>query len=255
MENLKTTEILGVRVTSDSEDNILKYILENIETRTKRFKVFTPNPEILMFAKKHPEFKAVLNEANVNLPDGIGLLEAAKLLGASLKSRITGTDFMERLCKVVSEENFSRKRSKKRLISIGFFGGRANVAKTTSECLQKKYSGLEVFYADSEWNQAKLQGKHIDILFVAMGFPKQEKWISENLEKIPVTMAMGVGGAFDFLGGFVPRAPKFLRTLGLEWLFRLIIQPWRIKRQLQLIPFVFLVLGEFLKLRIFGEKA
>lgn len=255
MQNLRTVQILNVAITSDSEEDILKYILEHVENGGKKLKIFTPNPEILMYARNHPEFKTVLNEASVNLPDGVGLLLASKLLGLSLKSRITGTDFLESLCGVVSKENLVRKRSKKSLISIGFFGGRANVAKVTSECLQKKYSGLEVLYADSEWEQAKLQGKHIDILFVAMGFPKQEKWISENMGKIPVNVAMGVGGAFDYIGGFVPRAPRLLRTLGLEWLFRLMVEPWRIKRQLQLIPFVLLVLGEFFQIQLFGKKA
>lgn len=89
-----------------------------------------------------------------------------------------------------------------------------------------------------------LHNTEIDILFVAFGAPKQEEWIYVNLDKLPVKMAMGVGGAFDYLSGAIPRAPKSLRSLGLEWLFRLIIQPWRFKRQLALIEFVILVLKE-----------
>ena len=84
----------------------------------------------------------------------------------------------------------------------------------------------------------------IDILFVAFGSPKQEIWTSENLEKLPVKVAIGVGGSFDFISKKVPRAPRFLRDLGLEWLFRLIIQPWRIKRQLRLLKFIYLVIKE-----------
>ena len=87
----------------------------------------------------------------------------------------------------------------------------------------------------------------MDILFVAFGFPKQEQWIAENLDKIPVKVAMGVGGAFDYISGNVPRSPVFIRKLGLEWLFRLIIQPWRLKRQLALFKFIYLVLREKLK--------
>jgi len=89
----------------------------------------------------------------------------------------------------------------------------------------------------------------IDILFVAYGAPKQEEWIAENLEKLPVKAAMGVGGAFDYLSGRVPRAPKIIRMIGLEWLFRLVIQPWRIWRQLSLIMFIYLVCKEFFKRR------
>jgi len=84
----------------------------------------------------------------------------------------------------------------------------------------------------------------IDILFVAFGAPKQEFWISENLDKIPVKIAIGVGGAFDYISGKIPRAPFFVRKLGMEWLFRLLVQPWRIKRQLSLIEFAWLVIKE-----------
>lgn len=84
----------------------------------------------------------------------------------------------------------------------------------------------------------------VDILFVAFGSPKQEIWIYENLDKLPVKVAIGVGGAFDFLSGKIKRAPFWIRKAGLEWLFRLINQPWRIKRQLALIKFVILILKE-----------
>jgi N-acetylglucosaminyldiphosphoundecaprenol N-acetyl-beta-D-mannosaminyltransferase len=90
----------------------------------------------------------------------------------------------------------------------------------------------------------KKNNKAVDILFVAFGAPKQEFWIAKNLEKIPVKIAVGVGGAFDYLGGKTPRAPGFIRSLGLEWLFRLIVQPWRIKRQLALLEFAWLVAKE-----------
>jgi N-acetylglucosaminyldiphosphoundecaprenol N-acetyl-beta-D-mannosaminyltransferase len=84
----------------------------------------------------------------------------------------------------------------------------------------------------------------IGILFVAFGAPKQEFWINENLDKIPVKVAIGVGGAFDYISGKTPRAPTFIRSIGLEWLFRLVVQPWRIKRQLALIEFIWLVVKE-----------
>jgi N-acetylglucosaminyldiphosphoundecaprenol N-acetyl-beta-D-mannosaminyltransferase len=94
-----------------------------------------------------------------------------------------------------------------------------------------------------EWND-DLKDKKVDILFVAFGSPKQEIWLSENLKKLPVKVAMGVGGSFDFISGRVSRAPRILRALGLEWLFRLVIQPWRIKRQLSLLAFIFLIFKE-----------
>jgi N-acetylglucosaminyldiphosphoundecaprenol N-acetyl-beta-D-mannosaminyltransferase len=94
-----------------------------------------------------------------------------------------------------------------------------------------------------EWSE-ELKSKKTDILFVAFGSPKQEIWIAENLNQLPAKVVIGVGGAFDFISGKVRRAPVFIRQLGLEWLFRLIIQPWRIKRQLKLLTFIDLVLKE-----------
>jgi N-acetylglucosaminyldiphosphoundecaprenol N-acetyl-beta-D-mannosaminyltransferase len=94
----------------------------------------------------------------------------------------------------------------------------------------------------------QFNNKIIDILFVAFGAPKQEFWINENLEKLPVKVAVGVGGAFDYISGKIPRAPKFVRSIGLEWLFRLVVQPWRIKRQLSLLKFIYLVIKERIRM-------
>lgn len=97
---------------------------------------------------------------------------------------------------------------------------------------------------DNNLTMKQFNNETIDILFVAFGAPKQEFWISEYLEKIPVKIAIGVGGAFDYISGKTPRAPLFLQNIGLEWLFRLIMQPWRIKRQLSLLQFIWLVIKE-----------
>ena len=135
---------------------------------------------------------------------------------------------MEGLIKLASEKGFT----------IGFLGGRCEVADKVVERLQKKYQNLKINYVAEEPGEIP----KTDILFVAFGAPKQEKWIAENLEKIPVKVAMGVGGAFDYISGRVPRAPAWIRRLSLEWLFRLIIQPWRIKRQLKLLKYLWLIM-------------
>jgi N-acetylglucosaminyldiphosphoundecaprenol N-acetyl-beta-D-mannosaminyltransferase len=153
-----------------------------------------------------------------------------------LKARIHGVDLMENLCREVSN----------RPITVGFLGAGPGVAEQAAECLKKRYPRLKVGLVTSEWSEA-LKDKKIDILFVAFGSPKQEIWIADNLKALPAKIIVGVGGAFDFISGKVPRAPKVFRSLGLEWLFRLSIQPWRIKRQLSLIKFVVLILKEKLK--------
>jgi len=284
--------ILGVGITNASKKEALEYIVENLENFTKKRYFVTPNPEFLVLANKNITFKNVLNNADLALADGVGVIIAAKILGKPLKDRFTGVDLVKSLCKEVS----------KKPITVGFLGGRGGVAELTAECLRKKYPGLKVGFVGEEWpnggevdqlsrvaddvcssdrgpvksnpsrqysfavravgnpssfatpkissaNKSNLTIKQfdkeiIDILFVAFGAPKQEFWISENLPKIPVKIAIGVGGAFDYISGKIPRAPGFLRSLGLEWLFRLTVQPWRIKRQLSLFEFVYLVLKE-----------
>jgi N-acetylglucosaminyldiphosphoundecaprenol N-acetyl-beta-D-mannosaminyltransferase len=244
MEELKSTKLFGIKITTESEEKILEYIVENLSNKNKKLFITTPNPEIIMYARNHPEFRKIMNEADLALPDGVGVSLALRLMGRGRIPRVTGAEMLEKVCG----------RLAKSTNSVGFFGGYGDVAKVTSECLQKKYSGLKVAYANEGWNEAMIQGKHIDFLFVAMGFPKQEEWIYENLKKTPVEVAMGVGGVFDFISGKVPRSPKLLRRAGFEWLFRLIVQPWRVKRQLALISFMLLVFKGIFLSRIIREK-
>ena len=273
--------LLGVEITAESEKNILEEVSRLIK-KGKKFIIVTPNPEILIYAKKHKPYQTILNHASVSLPDGVGLLWAARMLQKPLKTRITGVDFIEKLCKHTKEEP----------VSMGFLGGRTGVAEKAAECLVRRYPWVKVAFVGEEWPEAgftaaqaqsdqvikssshqvaepsesiqhareksgsrseKLapspytldpKGRTIDLLFVALGAPKQEEWIAENLPHLPVTAAMGVGGSFDYLSGDIVRAPGFIRALGLEWLFRLARQPWRWKRQLALVEFIWLVLKE-----------
>ena len=228
--------LLGVGFTRATEQRILEFIVTGLGKSVGKYYIVTPNPEILVIADKDPQYKNILNGAKLALPDGIGVVMAAKLVGKPLEARIHGVDLMESLCREVSN----------RPITVGFLGAGPNVAEQTAECLKKKYPGLKVGLVASEWSDG-LKARKIDMLFVAFGSPKQEIWIADNLNSLPAKVIVGVGGAFDFLSGKVTRAPRILRNLGLEWLFRLIIQPWRIKRQLSLIKFIFLILKERLK--------
>ena len=225
--------LLGVGLNNFTKKEVLEYILENLLKKKGKGYIVTPNPEILVIANGDKNYKKVLNLANLALPDGVGVVAGAKFLGIPLKTRITGVDLTENLCKQVAE----------RPITVGFLGGREGIAVKTAECLKKSYPSLKVSFAGSKLDQLDKLGQ-LDILFVAFGSPKQEFWIAKNLPKLPVKVAIGVGGSFDFISGSVPRAPQFLREIGLEWLFRLIIQPWRIKRQLRLVEFASLILKE-----------
>lgn len=237
MKDLKTINILGTPVTSSSEEDILQYILLRLQSKDAKTAIFTPNPEIVVRAYHNKVYQDVLKSAQVMLPDGVGLLWAGKILGKPLKSRITGVDFMEKLCLEAS----------RRGLTVGFVGGRERIAERTAECLKKRYPGLTVAYATSELKVESLKLKVVDILFVALGAPKQEEWIHERLPEIHARCAMGVGGAFDYISGEVSRAPKGMQKVGLEWMYRLVRQPWRWRRQTKLIEFMRLVLKEKVK--------
>lgn len=236
--SMKKNFILGVGVNNTTKEEALEFIINGLGKKRQKIAIFTPNPEIVVFAHKNEEFRQILNSADLALPDGIGILWAAKLLGGELKERITGVDFMKMLCIEASVRGFT----------VGLFGGVPQIAERTAERLRQLYPIIKITvfredFFEKNTLQAGLEDKdkEIDILFVALGFPKQEKWIHEHLPKIPVTVAMAVGGSFDYISGAVPRAPMFLRNLGFEWLFRLVVQPWRIRRQLAILEFIFLV--------------
>lgn len=237
MKILPKIDILGVGITNATEQEILEYVLQQLGQVKEKTMIVTTNPEFLVFANKKRWFADILNQAQISLTDGIGIVLAAQILGKETPFRIAGVDFMERLCKEASIKNLE---GLKKPITVGFLGGRLGVADKAAKRLQHRYPGLRVSLTADEPH--KLPTRLPDILFVAFGFPKQEQWISQNLPKLPIRVAMGVGGSFDYIAGEVVRAPYFIRSIGFEWLYRLIRQPWRLKRQLALIEFIFLVL-------------
>lgn len=243
IDSFEKIKILKIGFNNLGYDKVLEYILEILEKGNGNRYFVTPNPELLIIANRDISYRKILNSADLALPDGIGVVWASKLLGRSLQGRISGADLMENVCRDVAE----------RPITVGFLGGGLGIAEKTSECLRQKYPGLKVLLTyggnpDSKTlefikNETRRNNnsKKIDILFVAFGSPKQEIWIADNLKDLPAKLTIGVGGAFDFVSGKTRRAPLWIRNLGLEWLFRLIMQPWRIKRQTVLLKFIFLI--------------
>ncbi len=225
--------VLGVGLNSLKMDEVLELIITGLEKGEERYYIVTPNPEILVLANDDSEYKRVLNGAKLALVDGIGVVFAAYLLGYPIRGRVHGVDLLEKLVDRLSEKT----------ATTGYLGAGPGVAEGTADCLRKKYPGIKIVFATDQLVDVNKMPK-TDILFVALGSPKQEFWIRDNIDKLPVKVVIGVGGAFDFISGKVRRAPLIIRRLGLEWLFRLVIQPWRIKRQLSLIRFVLLVIKE-----------
>ena len=183
--------------------------------------VVLPYSEFIVRAQKDEEFKNILNSADFCLCEGRGLQLAARFLGKKLKENIAGVDLIYKLNLESGVKNHR----------IFLLGGEKEVVKKAGVKLGKNVVGAEHGYQDLKKIIEKINKIEPDILLVGLGSPKQEKWIYENLKKMPsVKIAIGVGGAFDFISGRMKRAPKFFQKIGLEWLWRLILQPWRIKR-------------------------
>lgn len=205
----------------------LEWIEAAIEARTPR-QICTANPEFIITAQEDAEFKAILNGADLVIPDGVGLLWAARRLGKFLPERVAGSDLVVRLAE----------RGAQRGWRVFFLGAAEGVAARAAEILQTRYSSFNCVGTFSGSPRAedeaeilsRVQAAQPDILLVAFGHPQQDKWIARLREKLNVPVSMGVGGSFDFIAGVVPRAPLWLQRLNLEWLYRLWRQPWRAKR-------------------------
>ena len=213
---------------------------EAMLTESGQHFICTPNPEIVMEAQKDEELMSILREADLVVPDGIGVVWASKHSEIRLRERVAGYDLTQGLMArlAATEKTFY------------FFGGAPGVAAAAARRMTKQYPGLKIVgvhngYFDEKEEKniiREMQKKVTAVLLVGLGSPKQEKWIYDNLRLVGAKVAIGVGGSFDVMAGNVKRAPKLFRKLGLEWLHRLITQPTRWRRMLRLPKFVLTVL-------------
>ncbi len=235
----KSLFILGVRVDAITFDATLACIEGYIADGRPR-QIVTVNPEFVMASQSNAEFRQVINEAALALPDGTGVWWASRRLGRPVPERIPGVDLVDRLASLSADRGF-------RIYLLGALPG---VAEQAARVLRSRYTGLTVAgtYAGSPRVEdeadiiEQVRAVHPHILLVAYGAPAQDLWIARNLDRLGVPVCIGVGGAFDYLAGVRPLAPRWLRRIGLEWLHRLITQPWRWRRMLALPRFVWRVL-------------
>lgn len=237
---MNSLDILGVRVDDVTYDEALALLCEYIASGRPHY-VVTPNPEFVMAARRDPAFRAALAGAALAVPDGGGLLLAGRLWGRPFREQVRGTDLVYRLAAIGA-------RAGHRWFLLGAGPG---VAAAAGRRLMAQYPGLRVVGtyagsphpADDPATRGAVQAAGpVDVLLVAYGAPRQECWMARNVPTLGVPVAIGVGGVLDFLAGRTPRAPRWLRDLGLEWLFRLLVQPWRWRRQLALPQFALHVL-------------
>jgi len=219
--------LLGVRVHAVTMPQTLTWIEAAVAGRVPR-QICTANPEFVMTAQRDHAFFDLLNLADLVIPDGAGLLWAARYKGLRLAERVAGSDLIYRIAELAGQHGWR----------VFFLGAAEGVAHKASEALHARYPGLVVagVFAGSPRPEdnadivARVKAAQPDVLLVAYGAPAQDLWIARNLIALEVPLCMGVGGSFDFVAGMVPRAPRALQRLNLEWLYRLWRQPWRFPR-------------------------
>ncbi|MBI3244827.1 MAG: WecB/TagA/CpsF family glycosyltransferase [Chloroflexi bacterium] len=234
-----TVNILSVPVHNVTQAETLSLIADFVTSRQPH-QLCTANPEFVMAARADSEFMTILRDADLCLPDGVGLLWASKVLGEPLRERVAGSDLVPAIATEAAKHGW-------RLFLLGAAEG---VADQTASILKSRHPNLIVAGTwagspdskEEEAITARIRAARPDVLLVAYGAPAQDKWIARNRDRLRVPVMMGVGGAFDFVAGVAERAPRWMQKLGLEWLHRLIRQPWRWKRMLALPQFAIAVL-------------
>ncbi len=239
-------QIFGIPISSEKPEIVLEQIIKGLASNQDFAHVVSLNPENLVQSVKDPQFKQIILEAKYTINDGVGIVLASRILNGGFVPRMTGVDLMENIIFEASKES----------LRVLLIGGKPKLAEQLADCYNQsypasKFKGIAGFrdVRTPSQNERKevlsiVAAMRPQLIFVAFGSPEQEKWIYENRASLQGITCIGVGGSFDFLGGVVTRAPRLIRRLGLEWLYRLIKQPWRWRRQLRLLEFMWLVLKE-----------
>lgn len=217
----KKIKILNVRFDNVTMEEAIEKALKFAQNGRKHY-ICTPNPEMLLTAQENRKFLRVLNDSSLNIPDGFGILLAAHYKKSPLKERVTGTDLMRGILI----------KSTHKIFLLGAKNGVAEEAakQFPNARITGTFSGSPAPQDESKIRKL-INESEAEILFVAYGAPAQELWIARNIKHLKtVKLSIGVGGAFDFLAGKTKRAPEWMRKTGLEWLYRLIKEPKRIKR-------------------------
>lgn len=235
---MKTVQLRGVNFTPGTLNEITEYILQSVKN-DETVAVYTPNSEIVQKCIDDPDLYEVINSAEVVIPDGIGVIKAARILRLPISERVPGIELGEKILSVADGD-----------MPVFFMGGKPGIPEAAAEKMQEKYPSLAIagthdgyFKKSGEENDAvinEINASGAKILFVCLGAPAQEKWIYENRASLPgVRLFMGLGGSLDIYSGTSERAPAFFCKFGLEWFYRLIREPWRIGRMMNLPKFYF----------------
>ncbi len=242
--NIPSVKILGVRIDRVNHDEAYNEFLSLFNNNTCSA-IYTPNPEIVMKAREDKELNLAISDADLVIPDGIGLIYASRINNLGIEERVPGIEFMDKIL------NFCNNASR----SIYLLGAKPDTVEKAVKNIGEKYPKIDIVgYQDGYFDKAdelkvidKINEVKPDVLFVALGAPKQEKWIYKHKKILNTHVAMGVGGSFDVWSGHVKRAPKIFLDLNLEWLYRILRHPTRIVRALTLPKFLVAVIVQRLK--------
>ncbi len=249
---MTSLQILGCRLDPiEAEDAAARILAFARESRSSQ--VVTLGTEMVVYAQQHVRFRAIVNDCALSLCDTIGLLAVARRRGAPMRARVTGVELVKRLCQGAAAGG----------LPIYFLGGAAGVAADAAATLRSHFPGLIIAgtrsgYFREDESQAVVRtiaASGAKLLLAGMGSPRQEYWLAEHLRETGCGAGIGVGGSFDVISGRVKRAPQAIRRFGLEWLYRLVKEPRRWRRQLALPLFVWLVALDELGFRPMRKEA
>lgn len=236
-----SAEVLGVRVDCVTMEQALAQCAQLLNTDGCH-QVVTLNPEFVMLAQRDAAFRALVREASLVTPDGAGIVWALRRQGFANVARVTGIDVMRELCAHAAQTD----------TSVFLLGAAPGIAARAAKVLQRQLPGLRIAgtaVGAPDPDQAaeiclQIQESGADLLFVAFGCPAQDFWIEQHQKATGARLAIGVGGSFDYISGKIGRAPVWMRNANLEWLYRLLRQPWRWRRQRVLIRYLWRVIRE-----------
>ncbi len=232
-------DVLGVSFDNVSMAEAIEQALELIRARSGRY-VVTPNPEIVMSAREDPALHRAVEQAALVLPDGVGVIYGAKILGTPLKEKTPGIDFATGVMEQLSRTGGS----------VFLFGAKPGVAEQAGVNLRERYPGLKIagthdgYFTEDAPIVEQINQARPDMLLVCLGSPKQELWMEQYAGKLQVGLMAGLGGSLDVFAGVVERAPERWQKLGLEWLYRLMKEPKRIGRMMKLPKFALCAVKE-----------
>ena len=239
MDKVKILDIIIDKVDMKSA---VKKVEEMLQVTSNPHLIATPNSEVVVMAQDDSDLRVILNQADLVVPDGAGLVLASKLIRNPLPERVTGIDLMVNLLEVASNKGYK----------VYFLGAEPGRTTEVKKRILLEYPELKIIGDHHGYLDEKTETEVIkeinqlrpDLLFVGMGVPLQEKWLANNLTRLQVPVSIGVGGSFDVLAGTKKRAPTWMQRINLEWLYRLLQEPGRIFRMLALPKFVYLVIKQ-----------